>query len=144
MEWKDTLLKIGVFRLFTDFADCYFYGSLIITLQYNFAVNLHEFRFQIGMCVDNLFQCIYQSIRIYSFQAIDKRNVILSGIRILFPFKIESQLVLHQRVKSASLIGRLKVVRRLRKEGCDSPHCGAFHDLNHLDIDLETTLEKCT
>ena len=143
MERENAFLEISFIRFFAEFAYCYFYRILIITLQYNFTINLNEFGFQIWMRIDNQFQCIYHLVRIYSFESIDKRNVILCGIRILLPFQIKASLVLHQRVIIASLIDRRRAIRSMRKEGCYCSHRGAFHDLCHLNVYFEMTLEKC-
>ena len=99
MERKDTLLEIAILWLFIEFTNFYFYGVLIIALQYNFAVNLYELRLQIRMRVDRLFQGIHHEVCLYSFEAIDKRNVILSRIGRFLPFKIQSALVLHEGIE---------------------------------------------
>ena len=144
MERKNTLLEIGNIRLFAKFTYFYFYFVLIIALKENVTINLNQFCFQIRMRVNNLFQGIHQTIWIYSFEAIDKRNIILSGIRILFPFQINTSLVFHQRVRSTSFKDWQRTIRSLRKHRSYSSDRGEFHDLCHLDIDSEMALEKCT
>ena len=72
-------------------------GYFIIDSKFSWKKCL-KFGFQIWMGVDNLFQGIHHTVSVYSFEAIDKRKVILRGIRILLPFQIKSSLVLHQRV----------------------------------------------
>ena len=96
------------------------------------------------MRIDNLFQGIRHTVSIYTFETIDKGYIILSGIRILLPFQINTSLILHEWIELAWLIYWQRAFRTMRKEGCYSPHRGALHNLCHLNIDIETTLEKCT
>ena len=43
MERKNTLLEIGIIRLFAKFTYFYFYLVLIITLKENVTINLNQF-----------------------------------------------------------------------------------------------------
>ena len=142
-ERKNTFLEIGSIGLFTEFTDFNTYLILIIALQDDFAVNLHQLRLQIRMCIERLTKSLHQLVGIYITERINKRNVILGRVWILRPFKIDSPLILHQRIRVAWLIDRETTIRRFGKQGCYSPDSWMFHNLIHLDMDIETALEKC-